>query len=243
MDLALVLRSLPDLLRGALVTAELVALSLGAGFVLAVALALARVSRRRWLWLPAYAYIFFFRGTPLLVQIYLVYYGLGQLAWVQASVLWVVLREPYACALVAFGLNTAAYTAEILRGAIQAVPAGEVEAARALGMSRALLFRRIVFPRAFRLALPAYGNEIILMLKGSALASTITLLDLTGAARGLIARTFAPLEILLATAALYLLMTLAITRAVGALERRLSPDLRPAPAPGLAVPGAHPGGA
>ncbi|MGH7267892.1 MAG: ABC transporter permease [Candidatus Rokuibacteriota bacterium] len=235
MDLALVVRSLPDLLRGALVTVELVGLALAVGFVLAVGVALLRVSRRPWLWVPAYAYIFFFRGTPLLVQIYLVYYGLGQVAWVQASPLWAVLEEPYACALIAFGLNTAAYTAEILRGAIQAVPFGEVEAARAFGLSRALLFRRIVFPKAFRLALPAYGNEIILMIKASALASTITILDLTGVARTIIARTFAPIELFLAAAVLYLLMTLAVTRLVSAVEHWLSPHLRAAPAPALAA--------
>ncbi len=236
MDLPLVLQSLPDLARGAWVTAQLVAGSLAAGFVLALGVALLRVSGRPWLWLPAFAYIFFFRGTPLLVQIYLVYYGLAQLALVQGSVLWVVLREPYACALVAFGLNTAAYTAEILRGAIQALPAGEIEAARSLGMSRLLLFRRIVFPKAFRLALPAYSNEVILMLKGSSLASTITILDLTGAARSIIARTYAPIEIFLAAAGLYLLITLVITRLVGTLERWLSPHLRPAPAPALVGP-------
>jgi polar amino acid transport system permease protein len=233
-DLALVVRSLPDLLRGAWLTLELVGLSLVVGFVLAVGLALLRVSRRPWLWIPAYAYIFFFRGTPLLVQLYLVYYGLGQVAWVQASALWVVLKEPYACALIAFSLNTAAYTAEILRGAIQAVPVGDVEAARAFGLSRGLLFRRIVFPKAFRLALPAYGNEIILMIKGSALASTITLLDLTGVARTIIARTFAPIELFLAAAVLYLGMTLAVARLVSVLEHWLSPHLRPAPAPALA---------
>jgi polar amino acid transport system permease protein len=233
-DLGLVARSLPDLLRGTLLTLELVGLSLAVGSLLAIGVALLRVSRRPWLRLPASAYIFVFRGTPLLVQIYLVYYGLGQVGWVQQSGLWVVLKEPYACALIAFSLNTAAYTAEILRGAIQAVPFGEVEAARAFGLSRALLYRRIVLPRAFRLALPAYGNEIILMIKSSALASTVTLLDLTGVARTIIARTFAPIEILLAAAVLYLLLTLAVTWLVGVVEYRLSPHLRPAPAPPLA---------
>jgi polar amino acid transport system permease protein len=235
MDLALIVQSLPDLLRGALVTVELVGLALAAGFLLALPLALMRVSRRPWLWGPAYAYIFFFRGTPLLVQIYLVYYGLGQIRAVQESVLWIVLKEPYWCAIIAFSLNTAGYTAEILRGGIQAVPFGEIEAARALGMSRALLFRRIVMPKAFRLALPAYGNEMILMIKGSALASTITILDLTGVARTIIARTFAPIELFVAAAAIYLLITFVVTRAVGATEHWLSPHLRSAPA---TLPGA-----
>jgi putative lysine/arginine/ornithine/histidine/octopine transport system permease protein len=233
LDFSLILHSLPALLRGAWVTTELVAASLSIGFCIALSVALLRVSRRPWLWMPAYAYIFFFRGTPLLVQIYLVYYGFAQLAWAHGSVLWIILREPYACALIAFGLNTGAYTAEIFRGAIQAVPAGEIEAGRSLGMSRFLLFRRIVFPKAFRIALSAYGNEIILMLKNSSLASTITIVELTGATRSIIARTYAPIELFLAAAGIYLLMTLIITRLFGVLERRLSRHLGPAPAPAV----------
>jgi His/Glu/Gln/Arg/opine family amino acid ABC transporter permease subunit len=228
-DLALISESLPALLGGAAVTLQLVALAVAAGFVLAVPLAALRVSRRAWLAQPAAAYIFCFRGTPLLVQIYLVYYGLSQFPAVRASVLWPVLREPYWCAVIALALNTAGYTAEILRGGLQAVPHGEVEAARSLGMSGLLLFRRILFPRAFRLALPAYGNEIILLLKASALASTITILDVTGVARTIIARTFAPIELFLAAGAVYLALTAGVARLVAAAERRLSPHLRPLP--------------
>jgi polar amino acid transport system permease protein len=226
MDLGLMLRSLPALLEGAWMTIQLVALALLAGFAVALPVALMRVSRRRWLRAPAFAYVFCFRGTPLLVQIYLAYYGLGQFEAIRQSALWPVLREPYWCAILAFALNTAAYTAEILRGGIEGVPFGEVEAARALGMSRILLFRRIVFPKAFRLALPAYGNEIILMVKASALASTITILDLTGVARTIIARTFAPVELFLAAGALYLLINFALTRVIARVEHRLSPHLR-----------------
>ena len=179
--------SIPHLLAGAWLTVQLVALV--AGTALAFPLACIRVSRRRWLRAPALGYVFFFRGTPLLVQIFLVNSSLAQFAAVRDSLLWPVLREPYWCAVIAFGLNTAAYTAEIIRGGMQAVPHGEREAARSLGLSRWQEMRLIVLPRAVRQALPAYGNEVILMLKGSALASTITLLDLTGAARTLIART------------------------------------------------------
>lgn len=229
MDFGLIARSVPLLLRGTGTTLELVSLAVLVGFALAVPMALLRVSRRPWLWVPAYGYIFFFRGTPLLVQIYLVYYGLAQFAAIRESALWPILKEPYWCAIIAFALNTAGYTAEILRGGIQAVPFGEVEAARALGMSGVLLFRRIVFPKAFRLALPAYGNEVILMLKASALASTITILDLTGVARTIIARTFAPIELFLAAGVLYLLMTIVVSRVVNAVEHWLSPHLRPLP--------------
>ena len=171
-------------------TVQLVALALVLGMCLAIPLALARASKNPILWMPVYAFIFVFRGTPLLVQIYIVYYGLAQSETLRESILWVFFKEAYWCAIFTFTLNTSAYTAEILRGAIQAVPHGEIEAARALGMPRPLMLRRVIVPRAFRLALPAYGNEIILMLKGSALASTITLLDLTGVARVIIARTF-----------------------------------------------------
>jgi His/Glu/Gln/Arg/opine family amino acid ABC transporter permease subunit len=222
-DLGIVWASLPRLLEGATVTAQLVSAALVIGFLLAVPLALMRVSRRPWLAWPAYAYVFFFRGTPLLVQIFLVYYGLGQFQAVRESALWPVLREADWCAILAFGLNTAAYTGEILRGGILGVPRGEVDAARAIGMSGPLLFRRIVFPRAFRLALPAYGNEVILMLKASSLASTITILEVTGAARSVIARTFAPIEVFLAAGGIYLAINFVVTRVFRLVERRLTP--------------------
>ncbi len=229
MDFDLMVTSIPRLLEGAVVTLQLVSLSLILGMMLALPLALCRVSRHPAVWMPVYGYIFYFRGTPLLVQIFLTYYGLGQFEAVRESFLWPVLREAYWCAIIAFTLNTAAYTAEILRGGILAVPAGEVEAARAVGMSRLLLYRRIILPRAIRLALPAYSNEVILMLKASALASTITLLDLTGVARVIVARSFAPYELFLTAGVIYLLMTFAITRAFRQAEFRLNPHLRPPP--------------
>ena len=225
MNAALIWSNLPQLLAGAWVTLQLVALSGLLGIVIAVPTAIARVAGPAWLrWLP-YSYIFFFRGTPLLVQIFLVYYGLSQFDAVRQSMLWPVLEQAYWCAIIAFSLNTGAYTAEILRGAIQGVPYGEVEAARSLGMSRSLLYRRVILPRAFRLALPAYANEIILMLKGSALASTITLLDITGAARTIIAVTYTPVEIFLAAGVLYLILSFVIIQGFRWLERRLNAHL------------------
>ena len=201
-------RYLPRILDGVWLTLELVVVSGLIGVCLAVPIALARISRAPGMWMPAYGYIFFFRGTPLLVQIYLVYYGLSQfealrnLEWLWSN----VLSKPYWCAIIAFSLNTAAYTAELLRGAMQAVPRGEVEAARALGIPRAAQYRKIILPRAFGMILPAYGNEVILMLKGSALASTITLLDLMGATRSVIARTYMNMEFFLLAGLLYLLI-------------------------------------
>ena len=212
--------SLPQLLAGAWLTVQLTALAMAAGTALAFPLAVMRASSGWWLRGPAWGYVFFFRGTPLLVQIFLVYYGLAQFEAVRGSLLWPVLGEPYWCALIAFALNTAAYTAEIIRGGMLAVPAGEREAARALGLSRWQELRLVVLPRAVRQALPAYGNEVILMLKGSALASTITLLDLTGVARTLIARTYLAVELFALAGLIYLVLTLLVVRVVRLLERR-----------------------
>ena len=150
---------------------------------------------------PVYGFIFYFRGTPLLVQLFLVYYGSGQFRpELEALGLWTFFREAYFCAVFTLTLNTAAYTAEILRGAIQAVPYGEIEAARAMGMSRSLLYRRIILPKAFRIALPAYSNEVVFLFQATSLVSIITLLDLTGVARVLVARTFAVYELYIAAA-------------------------------------------
>lgn len=222
-----IIDNFPKLLEGVVLTIELVLLSLALGMVFAVPTALMRVSPNWLLRGPAYAYIFFFRGTPLLVQIFLIYYGLGQFDAVRESIFWPILREPFWCAIIAFALNTGAYTGEIFRGGIEAVPRGQIEAARAFGMSKSVCYRRIILPQAWRIALPAYGNEVILMLKGSALASTITLLDLTGMARTVIARTYMPVEIFLAAGALYLLLTFLFTNGYKLLERRLNRHLAP----------------
>jgi polar amino acid transport system permease protein len=227
MNLEVIVDNIPKLLEGAVLTIELVALALVLGMLFAVPTALMRVSPNWLLRGPAYAYIFFFRGTPLLVQIFLIYYGLGQFDAVRESVLWPILREPFWCAIIAFALNTGAYTAEIFRGGIEAVPRGQIEAARAFGMSKAVCYRRIVLPQAWRIAMPAYGNEVILMLKGSALASTITLLDLTGMARTVIARTYMPVEIFLAAGVIYLLLTFVFTNAYKLLERRMNRHMAP----------------
>lgn len=229
MNFDVFLSAFPELLGGALLTLQLVGLSVLIGFVIALPVALLRVSSNPLVRALPYAYIFFFRGTPLLVQIFIVYYGLSQFEVIRDSFLWPVLREAYWCAIIAFSLNTAAYSAEILRGAIQAVPHGEVEAARAVGMSRALAYRRVILPRAFRICLPAYGNEVILMVKSSALASTITLLDLTGMARKIIAVTYQPIETFAAAGLIYLVMIFLFAVFLRWLERRLHANLNPPP--------------
>jgi len=220
MDFEVIIEYFPRLLQGAVTTIELVIISGIIGSLLALPIGLARHSHRWWLKALPYAYIFFFRGTPLLVQIFLVYYGIAQFESIRESSLWPYLREPYWCAIIAFSLNTAAYTAEILRGALGAVPRGEVEAAKSIGMRKVQLYKRIMLPRALGMIMPAYGNEVILMLKGSALASTITLLDLTGMARTIIARTYTPIEIFLAAGVIYLLMSMAIIQLFRYLEMR-----------------------
>ncbi|MGQ9368703.1 ABC transporter permease [Azospirillum sp. ST 5-10] len=218
--------SLPTLLSGVPLTLQLVLLAEALGLVVATGTALMRLSGNRIAGWIAQAYVFVFRGTPLLVQIFLIYYGLGQFAVIRDSFLWVFLREPYWCAVLALMLNTGAYTSEIVRGAILSVPHGQIEAARACGMSRFLLFRRIVAPVAIRQGLPAYGNEVILMVKASSLASTITLLEVTGLARRIISQTFAVFEIFILAGAIYLILNFAIARLVRWTEWRLTPYLR-----------------
>jgi putative lysine/arginine/ornithine/histidine/octopine transport system permease protein len=220
MDFSVVVEYFPRLLEGAWVSIQLVMISIVLGGIFALPIALARISPVAWIRAVPFAYIFFFRGTPLLVQIFLVYYGASQFDAVRESVLWPILREPFWCAIIAFTLNTSAYTAEIFRGAIQAIPQGEVEACKVIGMTKVQMYRRILLPRAFGIVLPAYGNEIILMLKGSALASTITILDLTGMARTIIARTYTPMEIFLAAGAIYLLISIVIIAIFRQIEQR-----------------------
>ncbi len=216
-------------LDGLWVTIELVALASLIGLAIAVPLALARVARAPWLWLPAYLYVYAFRGTPLLIQLFLIYYGLSQFEAVRDSVLWPVLGSAWWCGLIALTLNTTAYIAEILRGGILGVPRGEVEAARAVGMSTALMYRRIVLPRAIRIAWPAYGNEVVLLLKASALVSTITVFDLMGETRTIYARNFSMWDYAIA-AAMYLAMTATLTQAFRMAERELNRYLGPRPA-------------
>jgi len=225
-DVSLVFASLPEIVGGIGVTVQLLVLSLLLGLVLAVATALMRISRIPLLAWPALAYVYVFRGTPILVQLFVIYYGLPQFAFIQESVLWPILREPYWCAIIAFTLNNGAYAAEILRGGIQGVDRGLHEAGRALGLSPRQRFIYVTAPIAVRLALPAYSNEMISLLKATALASTITMADVTGVARTIVAKTFAPYEIFISAALVYLAMTWLIQRAVALAERRASRYVR-----------------
>ena len=223
----IIIESLPRLLGGAVITLEITFLRVLLGFLMAIPLAVMRVSRLRCLWMPVYAFTFYFRGTPLLVQIFLIYYGSGQFQVFLDSVgLWHFFKSPWFCAVLALTLNTAAYSAEIFRGGIQGVPRGEVEAARACGMSRLLLYRRIIIPKALRIAWPAYTNEVIFLLQASSLVSIITVMDITGVAREISARSFAFYELFLAAAAIYLVLVYGILWIFKRIENRINAYLQ-----------------
>ncbi len=230
MDPRFMWETLGKLVEGVPLLFQLVTVSLAIGFVLAVLVALARLSPLTPLNRAAAGYVFFFRGTPLLVQVFLIYYGLSQFPEIRASFLWPFLRQPYWCAILAFTLNTAAYGSEIIRGGIQSVPWGQIEAGRAAGMSGWLLMRRITLPIALRQALPAYGNEMILMVKATSLASIITLMEVTGIAHKIISETYRAVEVFVVAGSIYLLINFLLTRGVKQVEWWLSPHLRDAPA-------------
>ena len=226
MDLAFMSESFVRLLPGIPLTLELAFSSVALGFVLAVLVALMVRSHSLPLALTGEAYIFVFRGTPLLAQLFLIYYGLGQFRFaLQEWGLWWFFRDAYYCALLALTLNTGAYSAEIVRGGLQSVPFGQIEAARAFGMSGVTLMRRIIAPIALRQALPAYGNEIILMVKATSLASTITLMEVTGLAHKLIAESYRAVEVFLCAGAIYLAINFVVTRLIALVESWIAPDL------------------
>ena len=216
MEFDLIWGHMPRFMEGVWTTIQLVGAALFLGGLLAIPMALVRAYRHPLFNPPVWLFTYVFRGTPLLVQIYLIYYGLGQFEAVRESVLWFFLKEAYWCALLAFMLNTAAYTTEIFRGGIEAVPFGEVEAAKAAGMSPFTRVRRIILPGALRRALPAYSNEVIFMLHGSAIASVITIIDILGAGRELNGKHYLAFEGFLTAGALYFLLTFAI---VGLFKR------------------------
>jgi arginine/ornithine transport system permease protein len=231
MEFSIIFDNIGIYLEGLQTTAWLVSVSLLLGLLVAVPLAVLRTSKRYALQAPIRAYIYFFRGTPLLVQMFIVYYGFGQFDALKASFLWPLFREAWFCALLTFTLNTGAYTTEIIRGAIEATPLGEIEAAKAAGMSRLLMLRRIVLPSAFRRALPQYSNEIIFMLHGSSLASVITIVDITGAARIVNSRYYSPYEAFLTAAVFYMAITFIIVFFIKKLEGRWFAHLRPQETP------------
>ncbi len=220
MDLDLMASSFPKLLNATLVTLKLLSLSLIFGLVLGLLFAILRLNKNIFLNKFSYFYSYIFRGTPLLVQIFIIYFGLGQIEFLRSSFLWIILKEPYWCAIIAFSLNTGAYTSEILRSAFETINKGFLEAGDSLGISKKIIFYKIQIPIAIRQSLPAYGNEIILMLKGTSLASTVTLMDLTGVAKYIISTTFKPIEVFIVAGGIYLFMTFIIHNFIRYLEKK-----------------------
>ena len=222
MDLELMASSFPKLLNATLVTLKLLSLSLIFGLILGLFFAILRLNKNIFLNRFSYFYSYIFRGTPLLVQIFIIYFGLGQIEFLRSSFLWIILKEPYWCAIIAFSLNTGAYTSEILRSAFQTINKSFIEAGDSLGISKKIIFYKIQIPIAIRQSLPAYGNEIILMLKGTSLASTVTLMDLTGVAKYIISTTFKPIEVFIVAGGIYLFITFIIHNFIRYLEKKYS---------------------
>ena len=216
------INSIPKLLNAAIVTLKLLSVSLIVGLFIGLLFAILRLNKNILINKFAYGYSYIFRGTPLLVQIFIIYFGLGQIESLRSSFLWVILKEPYWCAIIAFALNTGAYTSEILRSAFQTIKPGIIEAGKSLGISNKIIFYKIQIPIAIRQSLPAYGNEIILMMKGTSLASTVTLMDLTGVAKYIISTTFKPIEVFIVAGGIYLFMTFIIHNVIKFLEKKYS---------------------
>jgi octopine/nopaline transport system permease protein len=207
-------------------TLKLVIISLILGFFISIPFALARVSSIKVLSKSIYYYVFIIRGTPLLVQIYLIYYGLGTIEYVRESFLWIVLKDPFYCGVLALVLNTVAYTTEIFRGGIQSITKGQIESCKSLGMRRIAMYRKIILPCAFRQALPGYGNEMILMVKSTSLVSLITIMEMTGLARNIMYKNYAPVEAFLAAGSIYLFINFLVVQFIKFLEWKYNPHLR-----------------
>ncbi len=220
MDFDLMITSFPKLLIATIVTLKLLSLSLLFGLFIGLCFALMRMSKNLIVNKTSYIYSYIFRGTPLLVQIFIIYFGLGQIEYLRSTILWTVLKEPYWCAIIAFSLNTGAYTSEILRSAFQTIKKGFIEAGKSLGISNKIIFYKIQMPIAIKQSLPAYGNEIILMLKGTSLASTVTLMDITGVAKYIISTTFKPIEVFIVAGGIYLFMTFIVHNFIKFLEKK-----------------------
>ncbi len=221
MRFELMYESFFKIVEGIPLTLQVVSISTILGIFLAVAVALMRISGNRLMSLPAYYFVYLIRGTPLLLQLYFVYYGLSQFEAIRESILWPILKEPYWCGIITLTISTGAYSSEIIRGGILSVSKNYIEASGALGLSKIKTFMLITLPITVRQALPAYGNELILMVKASSLISIVTLMEITGIARTIISKTYAPVEIFLVAGSIYLVINFIIVMFVNLAERRL----------------------
>lgn len=231
MSPSIILENLPLFISGLALTLQLLIVSVLLGLALSIPLAVLAASPDKRLAWPVKTFIYLFRGTPLLIQLFVIYYGLSQFDWIKQGPFWPVLREAWWCAVIAFTLNTTAYTAEIFRGAILQMPRGEIEAATACGMSAYVKYRYIILPGALRRSIPMYGNEVIFMLHATALAGVITLVDLFGTAKIINSRFYAPFEAFLTAGLFYLGITFCIVWLFRRLEKRclrhLNPEYKP----------------
>ena len=227
MDWKVITDSLPLYLTGIRVTLVLLAISLASSFLIAVPLAVARVSSRAWLSKPVWLFTYVLRGTPLLVQLFILYHGLAQFEAIRESAAWVLLKNAWFCAWLAFTLNSTAYTTEIFAGALRATPIGEVEAARSYGLSGVQLYRRILLPGALRRALPQYSNEVVGLMHATAIASTVTLVDITRVARDVYSNSLLVTESFGVAAVIYFLLTFTLVGVFKLLEKRFLRHLRP----------------
>ncbi len=225
-DWEVIAGALPQFWHGLQITMLLLVICISAGLVLSVPLALARVSPRWWLSKPVWLFTYIIRGTPLLVQLFMIYYGLAQFPWIRESAAWVLLKSPWFCAWLAFTLNTTAYTTEIFAGAIRQTPQGEIEAARAYGFGPLTTFSRILWPGAWRRALPQYGNEVVQMMHATAIASSVTLVELTRVARDVYTNHLLPVEAFGTVAVFYFVLTFAMVGCFRLMERHFLKHIR-----------------
>ncbi len=223
-----VVETLPAFLGGLQITLVLLLISMASGLTLSVPLAMARASRHRALWMPVWLFTYVIRGTPLLVQLFIIYYGLPQFDLIRDSAVWPLFRSPWFCVWLAFTLNTTAYTTEIFAGAIKTAPAGEIEAARAMGLSDGQVFRDVFWPGAWRRALPQYGNEVVQMMHATALASTVTIVETLRVARDVYTNYLVVPESFGMAAVFYLGLTVILTQGFRLLERHYLRHLDPA---------------
>ena len=226
-DLAVIAENAPAFFKGLQVTLLLLVIACSSGLILSVPLAVARVSPNPWLAKPVFLFTYVMRGTPLLVQMFMVYHGLAQFEAVRESIFWAALKSPWFCAWLVFTLNTTAYTTEIFAGALRATPTGEMEAARSFGMSNSAIYRRILLPSALRRALPQYANEVVMMMHATAIASTVTLVEITRVARDVYYNHLSAVESFGVAAAIYFVLTFSIAGLFKLAEKRFLRHLRP----------------
>ena len=219
MDFNSLLNQVPQLIGGISMTLGLMIFALVIGLLLAVILTIISYSKIKIIGAIIYLYTFIIRGSPLLVQIFLIYYGSGQFDFIQSSFLWDILKHPFWCAVIGLSINSSGYCIVLFRGIINSIPKGEFEACKALGMSRIQMITKIISGRFIRMALPAYSNEVIIVLKSTSLASTITIMDLMGVTREFISDTYATIPYLLIAGVCYLLINVIIIRLFRIVEK------------------------